>query len=184
MQYDCIEAPFEFNGQQVSWWDDRHGNPQYFWSGKHTNDHTCDCGIHGTCISGSTKKCNCDSLLSDSHSDHGNFTHMIKNISDLNLQFFQLFLGIVTDKEVLPIKRLHFGHTSTGSGGHTLGRLECSGEIVNEIVDKIPTSCADLRALGHSSSGFYLVQGTDLVETIYCDFTKLQNEEGFIIFFF
>ena len=106
---------------------------------------------------------------------------MIKNISALNLQFFQLFLGIVTDKEVLPIKRLHFGHTSTGSGGHTLGRFECSGKMANEIVNKIPTSCADLRALGHASSGFYLVQGTKLVETVYCDFTKLQIENGLII---
>ncbi|EFX85587.1 hypothetical protein DAPPUDRAFT_237752 [Daphnia pulex] len=156
-KYDCIEAPFEFNGQQVSWWDDRHGNPQHFWSGKHTSGHTCDCGINGNCIGGSTKKCHCDSRLSYSESDH----------------------GIITDKSVLPIKRLHFGHTSTGSGGHTLGRFQCSGQMANQIVNKIPTSCADLRALGHASSGFYFIQGAQKIETVYCEFTKLLTEAGF-----
>ncbi|XP_046634546.1 uncharacterized protein LOC124313779 [Daphnia pulicaria] len=155
-KYDCIEAPFDFDGQQVSWWDDRHEDQQHFWSGKHTSGHTCDCGINSNCLD-SAEKCNCDSKLSSPQSDE----------------------GIITDKSILPIKRLHFGHTSTGSGGHTLGRFQCSGETASEIVNEMASSCADLRALGHSSSGFYLVQGAEIVETVYCDFSKLQSEEGF-----
>ena len=35
----------------------------------------------------------------------------------------------------------------------------------------MPTSCADLRYLGHSINGLYLIMGTDKVETVFCDFT-------------
>ena len=35
----------------------------------------------------------------------------------------------------------------------------------------IPKSCADLRYLGHTINGLYLIMGTDKVETVFCDFT-------------
>ena len=35
----------------------------------------------------------------------------------------------------------------------------------------MPKSCADLRYLGHSSNGLYLIMGTEKVETVFCDFT-------------
>ena len=34
----------------------------------------------------------------------------------------------------------------------------------------MPKSCADLRSLGHSSNGLYLIMGTEKVETVFCDF--------------
>ncbi|KAI9563595.1 Contactin-associated protein-like 2 precursor [Daphnia sinensis] len=152
-KYDCIEAPFEYEGVQVSWWDDRKGDRQYFWSGKATTTHTCECGINGNCIE-ADKKCNCDSVISDLRTDE----------------------GTIIDKNILPVKRLNFGRTHTGSGQHTLGRFECSGK---KVVDGKPTSCADLRILGNTLSGFYLVKGINSVENVDCDFTKLQNDPGF-----
>jgi hypothetical protein len=50
--------------------------------------------------------------------------------------------------------------------------------MANQIVNKIPTSCADLRALGHASSGFYFIQGVQKIETVHCEFTKLLTEAG------
>ena len=32
-QYNCTAAPFEINGVAYAWWNDRNGDPQYFWSG-------------------------------------------------------------------------------------------------------------------------------------------------------
>ena len=40
----------------------------------------------------------------------------------------------------------------------------------------IPKSCADLRYMGHSANGLYLIMGTDKVETVYCDFTALPSD--------
>ena len=40
----------------------------------------------------------------------------------------------------------------------------------------IPTSCANLKATGHTSSGLYSVMGTAKVESIFCDFTKLPSD--------
>lgn len=76
-QYECIEAPFEYQSEQVSWWDDRNENQQFFWSGKYTspNAHTCECGIYGNCVGGGTKKCNCDSGLKDLQVDSGEYIY-------------------------------------------------------------------------------------------------------------
>nr|CAH0110956.1 unnamed protein product [Daphnia galeata] len=43
----------------------------------------------------------------------------------------------------------------------------------------IPTSCANLKATGHTSSGLYSVMGTAKVESIFCDFTKLPSDASF-----
>jgi hypothetical protein len=46
--------------------------------------------------------------------------------------------------------------------------------------DGMPTSCRDLRILGHLWSGIYSVMGNHSVETVYCDFTKVLDDPGII----
>jgi hypothetical protein len=86
--------------------------------------------------------------------------------------------GVITDKSILPITRLNFGRTilEGSSGVHTLGRFECTGQVV---VSGMPSSCADLWHIGHTLSGLYSVMGIAKVENIYCDFTKLPTDAGF-----
>lgn len=85
--------------------------------------------------------------------------------------------GVITDKTVLPITRLNFGRTQleSSSGVHTLGRLECTGQVA---VNGIPKSCQDLWRIGYTLSGMYNVMGTTMVESVYCDFTKMPNDSG------
>lgn len=91
--------------------------------------------------------------------------------------------GIITDKSVLPITRLNFGRTilEYSSGVHTLGRFECSGQVV---VEGMASSCEDLWRIGHTLSGLYSVMGVAKVENIYCDFTKLPNDAGILYSYF
>ena len=42
----------------------------------------------------------------------------------------------------------------------------------------MPKSCSDLWKIGHTLSGIYSVMGSDNVETVYCDFTRLPYEQG------
>jgi hypothetical protein len=42
----------------------------------------------------------------------------------------------------------------------------------------IPSSCADLKMIGHTLNGFYSVMGSAKMESIYCDFTKLPEDAG------
>ena len=88
------------------------------------------------------------------------------------------FSGIITDKNLLPITRLNFGRTlpAFSSGIHTLGRLECSGQIMS--VNGMPKSCRELRQIGHSLSGLYSVMGEKQVESVYCNFTKQPTDSG------
>jgi hypothetical protein len=83
--------------------------------------------------------------------------------------------GVITDKNVLPVTRLNFGRTqlATSSGVHTLGRLVCSGSVA---LTEFPTSCEDLMLIGHTLNGFYSIKGTQMIESVYCDFTQLPGD--------
>ncbi|XP_046645838.1 uncharacterized protein LOC124336182 [Daphnia pulicaria] len=154
IRYDCNFAPFESNGVAYSWWNDREGNAQYFWSGSNAGGvHTCQCGIDGNCVD-PVAKCNCDALAP------------LQLVDD----------GVITDKNVLPVTRLNFGQTQleTSSGVHTLGQLVCTATFSG-----LPKSCQDLRLIGHTLNGFYSVMGSAKMESVYCDFTKLSGDEGF-----
>ncbi|XP_046646027.1 uncharacterized protein LOC124336314 [Daphnia pulicaria] len=46
-------------------------------------------------------------------------------------------------------------------------------------INGLPSSCGDLKMIGHIWSGFYLVMGSAKMESVYCDFTKLPSDAGF-----
>jgi hypothetical protein len=58
---------------------------------------------------------------------------------------------------------------------HTLGRFQCSGQVA---VTGMPKSCEDLWNIGHSLNGLYSIMGSKMVESVYCDFTKLPSDAG------
>lgn len=155
IQYDCNFAPLEFNNVAYSWWNDRDGNAQYFWSGSDSSAHICQCDIDGDCAD-STVKCNCDSMAPVQLSDS----------------------GVIRAKEILPVTRLNFGRAQldTSSGVHTLGRFECSGQVSES---GMTSSCQDLWRKGHTLSGLYSIMGMAMIETVYCDFAKLPTDSGF-----
>ena len=72
LQYNCVDAPLKFNGITYSWWNDKNGNQQFFWSGSNTSVHICQCGIEGDCFdSRNGITCNCDSVLKTKPIDDG-----------------------------------------------------------------------------------------------------------------
>nr|CAH0105711.1 unnamed protein product [Daphnia galeata] len=83
------------------------------------------------------------------------------------------------------------GHTSSGlylvMEGELVKNVYCDFTKLSsdaEVKPKptyfgIPTSCANLKATGHTSSGLYSVMGTAKVESVYCDFTKLPSDASF-----
>jgi hypothetical protein len=42
----------------------------------------------------------------------------------------------------------------------------------------MPTSCLDLKLIGHIWSGLYSIRGTQMVKTVYCDFTKPTSDSS------
>ena len=125
IQYDCVSAPLNVNGVAFSWWNDRNGTARYFWSGSTGSNSSiqnpvCQCGMDGNCID-DFLPCNCDSVLQTQLSD----------TSWNALIGFKRIKGIITDKNILPITRLNFGRIvlPSSSGFHTLGRLDCSGQV-------------------------------------------------------
>jgi hypothetical protein len=45
-------------------------------------------------------------------------------------------------------------------------------------INGLPSSCADLKMVGHIWSGIYSVKGSTMIESVYCDFSKLPSDPG------
>jgi hypothetical protein len=45
-------------------------------------------------------------------------------------------------------------------------------------INGLPSSCGDLKMIGHTLSGIYSVMGSSMMESVYCDFTKLPSDAG------
>jgi hypothetical protein len=45
-------------------------------------------------------------------------------------------------------------------------------------INGLPSSCGDLKMIGHIWSGFYSVMGLAKMESVYCDFSKLPDDAG------
>lgn len=47
----------------------------------------------------------------------------------------------------------------------------------------MPKSCADLKNMGHTLNGLYLVMGTEHVQNVYCNFLAFPSDSSMNIFF-
>ena len=45
-------------------------------------------------------------------------------------------------------------------------------------INGLPSSCDDLKIIGHTLNGFYSVVGSTMMESVYCDFSKLPTDPG------
>ncbi len=45
-------------------------------------------------------------------------------------------------------------------------------------INGLPSSCSDLKMIGHTLNGFYSVAGSAMMESVYCDFNKLPSDTG------
>jgi hypothetical protein len=45
-------------------------------------------------------------------------------------------------------------------------------------INGLPSSCDDLKIIGHTLNGFYSVVGSAMMESVYCDFSKLPSDPG------
>jgi hypothetical protein len=58
------------------------------------------------------------------------------------------------------------------------GSVPISNNQSAVAINGLPSSCGDLKMIGHIWSGFYSVMGSAKMESVYCDFTKLPSDEG------
>jgi hypothetical protein len=45
-------------------------------------------------------------------------------------------------------------------------------------INGLPSSCDDLKMIGHTLNGFYSIVGLAMMESVYCDFSKLSSDPG------
>jgi hypothetical protein len=65
--------------------------------------------------------------------------------------------------------------------------LKASSTHLNDLINThqsevaingLPSSCGDLKMIGHSLNGFYFVMGNKTMESVYCDFSKIPSDAG------
>jgi hypothetical protein len=92
------------------------GDPQIFFSGNHIGQHICQCGENESCLTDSTVHylCNCDAKAPIWAEDQ----------------------GVITAKDVLPIKAFSYGPLTFDSemANITIGRLKCSGTNSTKVI--------------------------------------------------
>ena len=49
-------------------------------------------------------------------------------------------------------------------------------------INGLPSSCGDLKLIGHTLNGFYSIKGEKMIESVYCDFTQLPGDSSKFIF--
>jgi hypothetical protein len=45
-------------------------------------------------------------------------------------------------------------------------------------INGLPSSCSDLKMIGHTLNGFYSIAGSTMMESVYCDFSRLPSDPG------
>jgi hypothetical protein len=56
--------------------------------------------------------------------------------------------------------------------------IPISTNVSAVAINGLPSSCGDLKMIGHTLNGFYSVLGSSMIESVYCDFTKLPDDAG------
>ena len=47
-----------------------------------------------------------------------------------------------------------------------------SNQSVVASINGLPSSCGDLKRIGHTLNGIYSIAGSSMMESVFCDFTK------------
>ena len=45
-------------------------------------------------------------------------------------------------------------------------------------INGLPSSCSDLKMIGHTLNGLYSIARSAMIESVYCDFNKLPSDPG------
>ena len=53
-----------------------------------------------------------------------------------------------------------------------------SNATLRQGTPQIPRSCADLKSMGHVSSGLFSIMGAKSVEKVFCNFCKQSTDSG------
>ncbi|XP_078661957.1 contactin-associated protein-like 2 isoform X3 [Branchiostoma floridae x Branchiostoma belcheri] len=112
IRYECTNSRLlnSPNGQPFGWWVGRTNDKMVYWGDAGPGTQKCACGLDGTCRD-PAKYCNCDGTAG---------FESVRGIDE----------GYLTQMPYLPVTQLRFGDTNPGSGFHTLGPLECYGDIL------------------------------------------------------
>jgi len=139
-------------------WNDRGGDPQYYWEGSHHGEHVCSCFYQPDgCQAHSSRNttCNCDDGAPELKSDS----------------------GTITNKTALPIRSVQFGGLvyDLQQAFHTLGRLRCWGKVAFEE----GTSCAAIKRSGQFYNGFYNIRASqdEHTQLVFCNMTASPGYE-------
>jgi len=157
-QYDCVLAPLQSSEIDYSFWMDKHGINNAYFTGSNYGDHVCDCHYETEgCFDEELKhnRCNCDANQPVPLTD----------------------TGVITNSTALPVQKLFFGglNFEMQSASFVLGRLKCFGQ--QQVA--VGTSCSSLKKSGIFRSGYYNIKAEKetMLKSVFCDMESGNYED-------
>ena len=80
----------------------------------------------------------------------------------------------VQEQDSLLFDLLREKNERTGGADSDFATINQSAVAINGL----PSSCGDLKMIGHIWNGIYSVMGSAMMESVYCDFSKLPSDTG------
>ena len=127
----------------------------------------------------------------DANNDKRKFGLLVKNISSSFRSLCTLYFPDHPDayakKDNSSVLLLVPNELTKSTDGKTIGGMqtppEDSSETKGAVIKGMPTSCTDLKLLGHKLNGIYSVKTqqtnqTTKMETVYCDFQSSSDSNG------
>jgi TolA-binding protein len=103
-------------------------------------------------------------------------TNLESKVTELEAKDFQMQIKVAQQDSLLS-DLLREKNERTAAANH----FEYAPMRSNEsavAINGLPSSCGDLKMIGHTLNGFYSVMGSAMMESVYCDFSKLPSDPG------
>jgi hypothetical protein len=95
---------------------------------------------------------------------------IVKNLESKDTQMQEK----ISEQDLLIASLLRQKNERTASADSNFALINQSPVAINGL----PSSCGDLKMIGHSLNGFYSIVGSAMMESVYCDFSKLPSDAG------
>ena len=107
-------------------------------------------------------------------------TNLESKVTELEAKDFQMQIKVAQQDSLLSDLLREKNERTAAANRFEYAPMRSNESAV--AINGLPSSCGDLKMIGHTLNGLYSVKGEKMIESVYCDFTQLPgNESKFIL---
>jgi TolA-binding protein len=103
-------------------------------------------------------------------------TNLESKVTELEAKDFQMQIKVAQQDSLLSDLLREKNERTAAANRFEYAPMRSNESAV--AINGLPSSCGDLKMIGHTLNGFYSVMGSAMMESVYCDFSKLPSDPG------